>query len=322
MPGGDRFVRLTVAFAAVLTALLGLGLEFGPILKGPLPARPAGSPPSDVHQTAQGRCPTDPLAPAKTPTVELETRPGDNGTARYGALQYPRSPLRPKDIALTIDDGPDAAHHEEVLAILDRHCLKAAFFFVGFYAEARPDLVRETAARGHILATHSWTHPNNLRKLGPAGAKSQIERGFWAVQSAMEPAPLPDKARLAPFFRFPGLNDSPTLLAYLGQRNIAAVSADFGADDWKRRIDVDGVKERALYEAAQTNGGILILHETKAHTVAALSDLITEFERRGYRFVLIVPKPGARAWAGAGEDPLLTPLPAPTPKGTKLSPKV
>jgi hypothetical protein len=74
------------------------------------------------------------------------------------------------------------------------------------------------------------------------------------------------------------------------------VSADFGADDWKG-IGSAEIQRRALKEAAESHGGILILHETKAHTVAGLSDLITAFEQHGYRFVQIsagLPAPPLR----------------------------
>ena len=251
-------------------------------------------------------CPTDPLAPAVTPSVEFDSRPDASGMpARYGALQYPRGPIAPMQVALTIDDGPDAANHARVLDILDRHCLKAAFFFVGWYASARPDLVRYTAARGHTIGTHSFTHPNNLRRLSRDGQIHQISQGFYAAQSALASAPPAQRARLAPFFRFPGLNDSPGMLAWLGQRRIAVFSSDFGADDWKG-ISTAEIERRALKEAAQSRGGVLILHETRIHTVQGLDQLITDFEKRGYRFVQIAPKPGAREAAASAPGALIS----------------
>jgi peptidoglycan/xylan/chitin deacetylase (PgdA/CDA1 family) len=97
------------------------------------------------------------------------------------------------------------------------------------------------------------------------------------------------------------------MLAYLAKRKIAVFSSDFGADDWKG-ISAAEVERRALKQGASSRGGVVILHETRVHTVQALDAIITEFERRGYRFVQIVPKPGAREWAAAAPDPLIAPV--------------
>ena len=264
---------------------------------------------SSGPRTAPGprACPSDPLAPAVTPIVAFDTHPDASGrAARYGTLQYPRGPLAPMQVALTIDDGPDGAHHQRVLDILDRHCLKAAFFFVGRYVALRPDLARDTARRGHILASHSFTHPNNLRHMSPTGQIHEISQGFWAERQALAGAPKADQARLAPFFRFPGLNDSPAMLSWLGQRRVGVFSADFGADDWKP-ISGAEIERRALRDAALSRGGVLILHETHASTVGVLDDLITRFERAGYRFVLIAPTPAAREAALDAPDAQIGP---------------
>ena len=255
-------------------------------------------------------CRTDPLAPAVTPRVEIDTAPDASGRAvRFGSLQYPRSPLGPMKIALTIDDGPDGKNHNRVLDILDKHCLKATFFFVGELANARPDLVRETAARGHVIGTHSLTHPDNMRRLSWARQQIQIDGGFEAAQRALAESPPQLQAALAPFFRFPGLNDSPAMLAYLGRRHVAVLSSEFGTDDWKG-ISSAEIERRGLKEAAESRGGVLIVHESRPHTVAALDDLITQFEKRGYSFVLLASKPGARDQAASAPGALLKPLPS------------
>ena len=237
-------------------------------------------------------CPGDPLAPARTPTIQLDASPRPNGSAAaYGTLQYSRPPgLGPKDIALTIDDGPNGRVTPQVLRILAQHCLKATFFVVGVYARARPDLVRQEAEAGHFIGVHTWSHPDNLRRLSQAAAELQITRGFDAVQAILEAAGPAAQAQMTPFFRFPGLNDSASLRAWLGPRRVAVVGADFGADDWKG-IGAAEIQRRALREAAVVHGGILILHDTKPHTAEALSGLITAFEQRGYRFVQLVPAP-------------------------------
>jgi len=148
-----------------------------------------------------------------------------------------------------------------------------------------------------------------MRRLSQARQDAQIEGGFDAAQRALQDSPPELQAALAPFFRFPGLNDSPYMLAYLGQRHIAVLSSEFGADDWKG-ISSAEIERRALKEAASSSGGVVILHESRPNTVAVLDDLITQFEKRGYSFVLLAPTPEARGEAASAPGALLKPLPA------------
>jgi peptidoglycan/xylan/chitin deacetylase (PgdA/CDA1 family) len=245
-------------------------------------------------QGAAPTCPTDPLAPLRTPQVQIEVQPRtDGGAASYGGMQYRRTPgLGPKDIALTIDDGPNPQVTPLVLKILAKHCLKVTYFLVGWYAHAYPDLVRQEADAGHFIGTHTYTHPDNIRRLTTAAAEDEITKGFDAAEDALANGTPAERAQLAPFFRFPGLNDTKELSQWLAQRRIAIVGADFGANDWLN-ITPAAIEHRALLEAAETHGGILILHDSHMHTALALDDLITTFEQDGYHFVQLVPAPGA-----------------------------
>lgn len=248
--------------------------------------------------------------PARAEPVACENEtaivavPTEGGPA-YGGMQYPRSVgLAPKQVALTFDDGPNPETTPLILDILDRHCVKATFFMVGIYAEKHPEIVREVAARGHTIGTHTWSHPNNLRHYSLANAKRQIRHGFDAVEAALATVPEQDRERLAPFFRFPGLNDSTQLIGWLGARNIATFSCEFGADDWKS-ISSTQVRIRALRNIAYVGRGILILHDTKPRTAAMLSSFIETLRADGYSFAQLVPEQGSRELAAAAADPLI-----------------
>jgi peptidoglycan/xylan/chitin deacetylase (PgdA/CDA1 family) len=60
--------------------------------------------------------------------------------------------------ALTFDDGPDPTSTPDVLRLLARYDVKATFFMVGAAAYRHPDLVRQVAEAGHVIANHSWDH--------------------------------------------------------------------------------------------------------------------------------------------------------------------
>src|ERR1700756_1689426 len=94
------------------------------------------------------------------------------GLAAYGGI-HPRSQLfgsttcrtnSPRKLALTFDDGPNPAITPKLLDLLDRYNAKATFFLIGRYVRECPELVQETAARGHLIGNHTETHPNLLRR--------------------------------------------------------------------------------------------------------------------------------------------------------------
>jgi len=47
---------------------------------------------------------------------------------------------------------------EKILALLDRHNVRATFFVLGYIAAKEPELVRAIHERGHELATHGYYH--------------------------------------------------------------------------------------------------------------------------------------------------------------------
>ena len=89
------------------------------------------------------------------------------GGLAYAAL-YPQSqifgrvlvaPRRPGEIALTFDDGPNPAATGRLLELLARHGVRGTFFAIGAFARGEPALLREVAAAGHVVGSHTMTHP-------------------------------------------------------------------------------------------------------------------------------------------------------------------
>lgn len=59
-------------------------------------------------------------------------------------------------VALTIDDGPDAATTPALLDVLARHDARATFFLIGSRVEGNEALVRRMVDEGHEIAHHMW----------------------------------------------------------------------------------------------------------------------------------------------------------------------
>ena len=65
---------------------------------------------------------------------------------------------RPDHVALTFDDGPDPISTPHFLDLLDELEARATFFVLGSRVARHPEVAAETAARGHEVAVHGWTH--------------------------------------------------------------------------------------------------------------------------------------------------------------------
>jgi peptidoglycan/xylan/chitin deacetylase (PgdA/CDA1 family) len=242
---------------------------------------------ASVTATAEPSCPTAPLASAHTRPYPIATE----GGARWGRISYPYSlPLADHELALTFDDGPSLENTPTVLAILRKHCIKAAFFLVGVEVKLAPALARQIAAEGHTLGVHSQTHPDDIAALPPAQGLAEIDDSIDTLSTAMAPAPPQDRARQARFFRFPKLIESPLLLDHLKAINYASVSVDLTADDWTD-ITAAEIRTRALDRIEERKRGVLLLHDWSTPMVSILDDLITTLEARGYRFVQLVEAP-------------------------------
>ena len=99
-----------------------------------------------------------------------------NLTANFPRDQWERVPSR-------LDVGMRA-----VLECLARHDTRATFFFLGWIAERRPDVVRACLAAGHEVASHGYEH-KFLNELGPAGLAADLERTEQALVAAGAPRP-------------------------------------------------------------------------------------------------------------------------------------
>ena len=73
------------------------------------------------------------------------------------------APERPGELALTFDDGPNPTWTPRLLDTLASHDVQATFFLLGERAQAQQEIVRRIAAHGHLIANHSWEHPNLAR---------------------------------------------------------------------------------------------------------------------------------------------------------------
>ena len=91
-------------------------------------------------------------------------------------LQLPPASIARREIALTIDDGPDPQITPAVLDLLDAHAARATFFCIARHAEQHAALCREIVRRGHSVQNHSFGHAHTFSLLGPRAIRREIVR--------------------------------------------------------------------------------------------------------------------------------------------------
>lgn len=213
-------------------------------------------------------------------------------TPRVGRKQFPQTlPLARKEVVLTFDDGPEPGSTRRILDALRHECVKATFFLLGQSAQAHPDLARRELADGHTIGNHTFSHPL-LNRISVASAQSQIDRGFAAIDTVLYGSATP--APRTPFFRFPGFASSPALLELLQRRGIVVFGADLWASDWNRMTPQQELA-LVLSRIEANQGGIVLLHDTKAQTAAMLPALLRSLHQRGYGVDHVVAAASAAA---------------------------
>src|ERR1700756_2526881 len=156
------------------------------------------------------------LGTSRIMTVDPATWP------RIGRRDFAQTlPLRDHEVVLTFDDGPWPATTPRVLRTLARECVRATFFLIGKPASEFPDIVQATAAEGHSIGHHTWTH-FSLRRMPYVDAVDEIDHGIAAVEMAQHG--IETTTPSTPFFRFPGFESSPATLDLLQSRGISVFS--------------------------------------------------------------------------------------------------
>jgi peptidoglycan/xylan/chitin deacetylase (PgdA/CDA1 family) len=227
---------------------------------------------------AATRC-DNPNALGVARVVQIDTTGGPGfGFEHFKAYDF----LRDHEVVLTFDDGPWPGHTPAVLKALADQCTKALFFPIGKHAGYRPDIMKQVAAAGHTVGSHTWSH-KDLSKLTEQEGKDEIEKGIAAVSIALGNQPV------GPFFRFPALRHPPELVKYMGERNVALFSTDLDSFDFKMRKP-EQVVASVMGKLEKKGKGIILMHDFQQATAHAAADLLKKLKDGGYKVVQIVGK--------------------------------
>ncbi len=154
-------------------------------------------------------------------------------------------------VALTFDDGPDAASTPQFLDTLADLGWHATFFMLGEMTRRDPGLARAVADAGHEIGVHGDVHGNMLRRT-PRHAADDIARAHETITRATGVEPC--------WFRPPfGISSYASLRAARRLGMTTVLWTTWGRD-WRREATPASVV--ADVTRRYVDGGTVLLHDS------------------------------------------------------------
>lgn len=188
-----------------------------------------------------------------------------------------------KQLALTYDDGPNDPHTLRLLDVLAKHNVKATFFMIGRFVAERPEIACRVAKAGHVIANHTFSHPN-LIYTSTSKARKELADCALALADAVG-----EHSRL---FRPPFGGRRPETLRVARSLGLVPVMWNITGWDWNSK-PAEYVEHKV--QGQMRGGSVILLHDgghrqmgaDRSQTVIATDRLIARYKSEGYEFVTI-----------------------------------
>jgi len=181
-------------------------------------------------------------------------------------------------LALTYDDGPDPRNTPALMDVLSRHSVRATFFFLGCNVAKEPQLAREVARAGHVIANHTYHHPR-LIFCTPARVRTELLECERILSGEVG-----EHSRL---WRPPYGRRLPHVMRAAEKVGLEAIMWSVNPRDWSLRTASE-VEKRVLRCAR--GGDVILMHDgggDRLHTIEATDRLIGRYKNEGYQFVTV-----------------------------------
>ncbi len=185
-------------------------------------------------------------------------------------------PCSTKKVALTFDDGPFLDLTPSYLKVLQEQGIHATFFLIGRHVQRTPGMVGLIVQQGHEIGNHAFSH-GDLTQISLDTAKQEL---LMTAELLEQEA----KGKIN-FFRPPGGKLNPALVEMVKDMGLQTVLWSIDPKDWQSKKTSNQLVNHIL--ARVQPGSIVLLHEGKPHTLAALPLLIKELKQRGWQLVTL-----------------------------------
>jgi peptidoglycan-N-acetylglucosamine deacetylase len=215
-----------------------------------------------------------------------------------------------KKLVLTFDDGPDPVYTPQILDILSREHVPAAFFLVGINAENNIPIVKRIYREGHEIGNHTFTHPN-IAKVSKKRAIIEMDATRLLIEAITGHSTILFRAPFNADFE-PVKAEELIPVAIAREHNYLDIGESIDPLDWEPGTPADSIVARVIARKQNMtdqnlSGNIILLHDaggdSRAATVEALPRIIHYFKERGYQFTTIADLLGKK------KDDLMPPVP-------------
>ena len=184
-----------------------------------------------------------------------------------------------KVLYLTFDAGYENGYTDDILDILQKHRVPAAFFVTGDYLSRAADLVRRMTREGHIVGNHTLSHPD-MTTLSPEqfhGELTGAEERYFDITGQTMPK----------YYRPPqGIYDERTL-QLAREKGYRTVFWSLAYADWDNEAQPDPEAAVEKLNSRIHDGAVILLHATSKTNAQILDRLLTGWKEQGYRFAPI-----------------------------------
>lgn len=180
-------------------------------------------------------------------------------------------------VALSFDAAWGNEDTEILLALLEKHGIRATFFMTGGWIEAYPEDVKKIAEAGHDLGNHS-EHHYDASKL----TKDQMLEELMLPHEKVKKLTGTEMT----LFRPPSGDYNDALIETAVLNHYYPVQWDVDSLDWKN-YGVDSIVEKVLNHKHLGNGSIILMHNGAKYTKDALEAVIVGLKEKGYEIVPI-----------------------------------
>lgn len=176
-------------------------------------------------------------------------------------------------VALTFDDGPDAATLD-VAGCLERHDVRGTFFLIGQKIEINPQIVNTLHQSGHLVGSHSYFHKWFLPLRFPAVQISEILRTNALIERIINKKPR--------WYRPPFGITNPWVAKAVKRTDM--VSIGWSVRSFDTVIGAGDLLSKRLKSRVK-NGSVILLHDGGTGLVGFLDTFIPWLKQSGYNIV-------------------------------------
>jgi len=180
-----------------------------------------------------------------------------------------------KMVCLTFSDGPDDQVTPQVLDILNKHRVKASFFFTGSKLEQNPEVVKRAYQDGHLVLSHTWSH-QELISLSQQEIRQEIQMTEDKIYELIGERPS--------MIRPPNGYIDKNAASVIKHKGYKIVLWSIDTMDWTK-TDKSNIVKNVIENIRP--GDIILMHCDSSNTesVKALPEIITKLRQKGYKFV-------------------------------------